>query len=58
MRDESEDARDHQNAVECRAIHPQIGEDCADGAAHIDWKRFFCIGERFLDRSRRLHIKR
>jgi len=58
MRDQSRRARDHENAVKRRRIHPQIGEDRADGAVHIDWKRFFCGGERFLDRSRRLHIKR
>ena len=56
MRDESGRARDHENAVECGRIHPQIGEDRADGAVHIDWKRFFCGGERFLDCSRGLHV--
>ena len=53
MRDESGRARDHENAVECRRIHSQIGED---GAVHIDWKRFLRIGERFLNCSRRLRV--
>jgi hypothetical protein len=39
-------------------IHPQIGEDCADGAVHVDGQRFLRIGECFLNRSRRLHVKR
>ena len=56
MRDESGRARDHENAVQRRGIHSEIGEDGADGAVHIDWKQFFCGGERFLNRSRRLHV--
>src|SRR6266478_7103145 len=56
MRDQSGRARDHENTVECRRIHPQIGKDRADGAVHIDWKRFFCGGERFFDGARRLNM--
>src|SRR6266478_2896133 len=56
MRDQSGRARDHENAVECRRVHSQIGEDRADGAVHIDRKRFFFGGERFLDCSRSSHV--
>src|SRR5882724_1507926 len=56
MRDQSGGARDHENAVERRRIHPQIGEDRADGSIHVNWKRFLRGGERFLNRSRRLHV--
>jgi len=49
MRHEAGRACDHENAVERRRVHSQIGEDRANGAVHIDWKRFFCGGERFLD---------
>ena len=56
MRDQAGRARDHENAVECRRVHPQIGEDRADGAVHIDRERFFCGGERFLDCSRCSHV--
>ena len=56
MRDQSGRARDHEMPLNAAGSIPQIGEDRADGAVHIDWKRFFCGGERFLNRSRRLHV--
>ncbi len=56
MRDQSGRARDHENAVECGRVHSQIGQNRADSAVHIDGKRFFRLGERFLNYSCRLHV--
>ena len=36
VRDESWRARDHENAVERRGIHSQVGENGADRPVHID----------------------
>jgi hypothetical protein len=51
-------ARDHKNAVERCTIHSQVGQNGAYGAVHVDGQGFLCIGERFLNRSRRLDVKR
>jgi len=58
VRDKSGCARNHEDAVKRRGIHSQVGEDRADDAVHVDGQRFLRIGECFLNRSRRLHVKR
>ena len=38
-------------------VHPEVGENRAEGAVEFDRERFLGRGERFLHRSGRLHVR-
>src|SRR5262249_23196171 len=56
VRDESGCAGNHENAVECRGTHSQIGENGTDGTIYGDWERFLCVGKCLFNRARRLPV--
>ena len=51
-------AGNHENTVERYRVHSQVGQDGADSAVHVNGQSFLCIGERVLNRARRLQVKR
>src|SRR4030095_9014225 len=56
VRHEAGRSGDHENAVERRRVHTQIGENGANSAIHVDGQGFLCFGERPFNGARRFHV--